>query len=137
MSLYESGASLGPHYEDKLRVVLTNVWRHKLLVIVTVAAALVIGIALAIMMPNGYTAEAYLREGFGTEEAILPERQEQHRKDYRLRRCDVGRNASAPAAITNSLRSGSCIDLRCSFRERKSVFIMVAGPVLWRCYNDS
>ena len=52
MSLYESGASLGPHYEDKLRVVLTNVWRHKLMIIVTVAAALVIGIALAIMMPK-------------------------------------------------------------------------------------
>ena len=73
MSLYESGASLGPHYEDKLLVVLTNVWRHKLMIIVTVAAALVIGIALAIMMPKQYTAEAYLREGFGTEEAISPD----------------------------------------------------------------
>jgi uncharacterized protein involved in exopolysaccharide biosynthesis len=70
---YESGASLGPHYEDKLRVVLTNVWQHKLMIIVTVAASLVIGIALAIMMPKEYTAEAYLREGFGPEEAISPD----------------------------------------------------------------
>jgi uncharacterized protein involved in exopolysaccharide biosynthesis len=67
---YRSGASLGPHYEDKLRVVLTNVWRRKLMIIVTVAAALVIGIVLAIMMPKRYTAVAYLREGFGTEETI-------------------------------------------------------------------
>jgi uncharacterized protein involved in exopolysaccharide biosynthesis len=73
MSLYESGASLGPHYEDKLGVVLTNVWRHKLMIIVTVAAALVIGIALTVAMPKQYTAEAYLREGFGTEEATSPD----------------------------------------------------------------
>jgi uncharacterized protein involved in exopolysaccharide biosynthesis len=84
MSLYESGASLGPHYEDKLGVVLTNVWRHKLMIIVLVAAALVIGIALAIMMPNGYTAEAYLREGFGTEEAISPDDKSSTRKTIAL-----------------------------------------------------
>ena len=83
MSLYESGTSLGPHYEDKLLVVLTNVWRHKLMIIATVAAALVIGIALAIMMPKQYTAEAYLREGFGPEEAISPDDKSQHRKGSR------------------------------------------------------
>jgi uncharacterized protein involved in exopolysaccharide biosynthesis len=70
---YESGASLGPHYEDKLLVVLTNIWRRKLMIMVTVAAALVIGIALSIMMPKQYTGVAYLREGFGAEEAISPD----------------------------------------------------------------
>jgi uncharacterized protein involved in exopolysaccharide biosynthesis len=60
-------ASLGPHYEEKLRVTLTNVWRNKLLVIATVTAALMIGIALALMMPKTYTAEAYIREGFATK----------------------------------------------------------------------
>ena len=73
MSLYESGTSLGRHYEDKLLVVLTNVWRHKLMIIATVAVALVIGIALAIMMPKQYTAAAYLQGGFGPEEAISPD----------------------------------------------------------------
>ena len=43
---------------------LTVVWRHKLLVLATIAAALVIGIALALVMPKRYTAEAYVRGGF-------------------------------------------------------------------------
>ena len=43
---------------------LTVVWRQKLLVLATIAAALVIGIALALVMPKRYTAEAYVGGGF-------------------------------------------------------------------------
>ena len=55
---------LGSYYEDTLRVMLTVVWRQKLLVLATIAAALVIGIALALVMPKRYTAEAYVGGGF-------------------------------------------------------------------------
>jgi uncharacterized protein involved in exopolysaccharide biosynthesis len=70
-SVYTSDASLGGYYEQKLRVALTNVWRHKLLVLVTVAVALVIGIAVMLMMPKKYTVEAYVRHAFGAEETTL------------------------------------------------------------------
>ena len=56
--------SLGSYYEDTLRKMLTVVWRQKLLVLATIAAALVIGIALALVMPKRYTAEAYVGGGF-------------------------------------------------------------------------
>ena len=56
--------SLGPYFNERFRATLTNVWRRKLLVIATVAVALAIGIALALMMPKRYTAEAYVREAF-------------------------------------------------------------------------
>jgi uncharacterized protein involved in exopolysaccharide biosynthesis len=57
-------ASLGAYYDGTLRVILTDVWRQKLLVLATIAAALVIGITLALVMPKRYTAEALVREGF-------------------------------------------------------------------------
>ena len=57
-------ASLGSYYDDTLRVMLTDVWRQKLLVFATIAAALVIGIGLALVMPKRYTAEAYVGRGF-------------------------------------------------------------------------
>ena len=63
-SVASGDASLGSYYEDRLRVILTGVWRHKLLVLATIAAALVIGITLALVMPKRYTAEASVREGF-------------------------------------------------------------------------
>ena len=56
--------SLGSYYEDTLRKMLTVVWPQKLLVLATIAAALVIGIALALVMPKRYTAEAYVGGGF-------------------------------------------------------------------------
>ena len=58
--------SLGPHYEAKLHVTLTSVWQNKLLILATITAALTIGIALTLMTPKTYTAEAYIREGFAT-----------------------------------------------------------------------
>jgi uncharacterized protein involved in exopolysaccharide biosynthesis len=67
-SLHSADASLGSHYEEKVRLALANVWRNKLLLIATAAAALVIGIALTLAMPKRYTAEAYIR-GVTTEEA--------------------------------------------------------------------
>ena len=73
-SVHTSNGSLGPHYINKIRVTLTNVWRHKLLVIAMTAAGLVIGVALALMMPKRYTAEAYLRGGFTAEEATSSDR---------------------------------------------------------------
>lgn len=66
-SVYMRDASLGPYYQEKLRIKLTNVWRNKLLVLATVSVALMIGIALALMMPKTYTAEAYIREGLVTK----------------------------------------------------------------------
>jgi uncharacterized protein involved in exopolysaccharide biosynthesis len=56
--------SLGSHYEDRLRVTLTHVWRHKLLVAAMTAAALMISITLVLVLPKQYTAEAYVRGGF-------------------------------------------------------------------------
>jgi uncharacterized protein involved in exopolysaccharide biosynthesis len=67
-SVYTGETSLGPHYEQKLRVTFTDVWRHKLLVLVTVAVVLVIGITLTLMVPKRYTAEAYVRHAFGAGE---------------------------------------------------------------------
>ena len=55
---------LGSYYEDTLRVMLAVVWRQKLLVLATIAAALMIGIALALVTPKRYTAEAYVGGGF-------------------------------------------------------------------------
>ena len=52
------------YYEGTLRVTLRLMWRNKLLVLATIAAALVIGIALALVMPTRYTAEAYVRGDF-------------------------------------------------------------------------
>jgi uncharacterized protein involved in exopolysaccharide biosynthesis len=63
-SVDSEDSSLGPYYEDTLRVVLAGVWRHKLSVLATIAVALVIGIALAHAMPKRYTAEAYVNGGF-------------------------------------------------------------------------
>ena len=63
--------SLGPYFNERFRATLTNVWRRRRLVIATVAVALVIGIALTLTMPKQYTAEAYVREAFGAEEATL------------------------------------------------------------------
>jgi uncharacterized protein involved in exopolysaccharide biosynthesis len=63
---YQDG-SLGPHYEEKLGLTLAKVWRSKLLVIASVTFALMLGIALALMTPKTYTAEAYIREGFATK----------------------------------------------------------------------
>jgi uncharacterized protein involved in exopolysaccharide biosynthesis len=70
-SAYTGDAPLGAYYEQKLRATLTNVWRHKLLVLVTVAVALVIGIAVTLMMPKQYTAEGYVRHAFGAEDTTL------------------------------------------------------------------
>ena len=137
MSLYESGASLGPHYEDKLLAVLTNVWRHKLMIIATVAAALVVGVALTIMMPKQYTAEAYLREGVGTEEAISPNDKSSSGKIIAL---DASMLVETRARLLQSQLLAQRVVhrlRRCSCRERKFVFIMVAGPVLWGCYKDA
>jgi len=69
-SAYARDASLGPYYNQKLRATLTDLWRHKLLIMATVAASLGVGIALALIMPKSYTAEVYLRGGFEPEEAI-------------------------------------------------------------------
>ena len=70
-SAYTGDAALGAYYQQKLRATLTNVWRHKLLVLVTVAVALVIGIAVTLMMPKQYMAEAYVRHEFGAEDTTL------------------------------------------------------------------
>ena len=63
-SVDSGDVSLGSYYEDTLRKMLTVVWPQKLLVLATIAAALVIGIALALVMPKRYTAEAYVGGGF-------------------------------------------------------------------------
>ena len=63
-SVHSGDTSLGSHYERTLRVTLRLIWRNKLLVLATIAAALVIGIALALVMPTRYTAEAYVRGDF-------------------------------------------------------------------------
>jgi uncharacterized protein involved in exopolysaccharide biosynthesis len=63
-SVHSGDASLGSYYEGTLRVTLRLMWRNKLLVLATVAAALVIGIALALVMPTRYTAQAYVRGDF-------------------------------------------------------------------------
>jgi len=73
-SVYTGETSLGPHYDQTLQGALTNIWRHKLLVLVTVAVALVIGVALTLMMPKKYTATAYLSDTFSAEDATLTEK---------------------------------------------------------------
>lgn len=53
--------SLHVHSEDVLYAALSSLWRRKLLIATLVCAALGIGIAVAILMPQRYTAEAFIR----------------------------------------------------------------------------
>lgn len=62
---YAGGTSLGSYYEGVLRTTLANLWRRRVLVATFVAAAVVIGLAIAIAVPDRYTAEAYIG-GFTT-----------------------------------------------------------------------
>ena len=69
------GASLSSYYEEVLRVRLANIWRRKLLVIATVAGALVIGFVVALAIPNRYAADAIVQAyegGFATN-AVTPD----------------------------------------------------------------
>ena len=63
-SVYTENPSLGRHYELVLRARLVTLWRRKWLVMAIVAAALVLGVIVTLLMPKQYTAEAYIRGGF-------------------------------------------------------------------------
>ncbi len=73
-------ASLHTHSEDVLYAVLSSLWRRRLLIVTLVAAAFAIGIVVGLLMPQQYTAEAYIRGVATASDAVA--------KD------DAGRNAA-------------------------------------------
>ncbi len=73
-------ASLHTHSEDVLYAALSGLWRRRLLIVMLVAAALAIGIVVGLLMPQQYTAEAFIRGVATASDAVA--------KD------DAGRNAA-------------------------------------------
>jgi len=61
--------SLGIHYKQVVVEMLGKLSRHKLLIVVMVATALVSGIIASLTMPQEYTAEAFIREGLAVSDS--------------------------------------------------------------------
>ena len=62
--------SLGIEYKQVVAKTLGKLSRHKLLILATVAAALVLGAITTLSAPKRYTAEAYIREGFAASDSV-------------------------------------------------------------------
>ena len=58
---------------EVLQAALASLWRRKLLVLACAAIAVVLGLIAILVMPERYTAEAYIRGGFDASYAVTKE----------------------------------------------------------------
>ena len=64
-------SSLGIHSEELLYAAIASLWRRKLLMVAIFVTALALGGIAALVMPEQYTAEAYIRGGFTASDAVV------------------------------------------------------------------
>ena len=57
--------------KEVLYATLASLWRRKLLMVTIVGSALALGIIAVLVMPERYTAEAYIRGGFEASDAVV------------------------------------------------------------------
>jgi uncharacterized protein involved in exopolysaccharide biosynthesis len=55
---------LRTYYEDAVFAKVANLWRRKVLILTTVAVALLLGVLVSVLLPTRYTADAFVRVGF-------------------------------------------------------------------------
>jgi uncharacterized protein involved in exopolysaccharide biosynthesis len=63
------GLALRDHYDELVRATLAGLWRRKLLILAVVAGALFLGVLTSLLLPSRYTADAFMRVGFSSENA--------------------------------------------------------------------
>ena len=59
-----AGLPLRTYYEDAVFAKVANLWRRKVLILTTVAVALLLGVLVSVLLPTRYTADAFVRVGF-------------------------------------------------------------------------
>jgi uncharacterized protein involved in exopolysaccharide biosynthesis len=70
MSSNLDAVHIQPSSHELLYATFASLWRRKLPIVAIVAAALALGIIAVLVMPKRYTAEAYIRGGFPTSNAV-------------------------------------------------------------------
>jgi uncharacterized protein involved in exopolysaccharide biosynthesis len=70
-SVHIEPSSLGIHSEELLYAAIASLWRRKLLMVAIFVTALALGGIAALVMPEQYTAGAYIRGGFTASDAVV------------------------------------------------------------------
>jgi uncharacterized protein involved in exopolysaccharide biosynthesis len=69
-SVHVESSSLGFHYAGVLRATLINLWRRKLLILSTMAAALLLGGIVMLVTPKRYEADSLIHGGFTASDLV-------------------------------------------------------------------
>jgi uncharacterized protein involved in exopolysaccharide biosynthesis len=59
------------HSEELLYATIASLWRRKLLMVAIIVTALALGSIAALVMPERYTARAFIRGGFAASDAVV------------------------------------------------------------------